>query len=745
MIRKESRFWTVTTRLVMTLLLVVGYGTSAWGQVKSYLMSKDNLGSVYVSSDISWDDSKGGMKFNGADRSGGNKNVVKITDNPFENVNPATGFALTMQCWINSSQNNGNRRLFEVFKNNNGTRYHWFNLIGGMSNTTDNWHMGIEMQRFYGASNNVVTYVKKSDTSKTYADKWVNVAVIFRPKDNSTAIAEVYVDGVMISTATHNGIYQTLYNIKDYDNVWIGNCNVDNHGTNGWIRNVQIIPSGNVNSLYLRSGVESLLNGKITAKVTGSSSGQAVTKAGIIMSSGVDIVLTAEPNTGYYMSEMFLDQTTGATTSVMTKSASDAYTNPEYSFTFNNTSYTFATFAQREYTVVYDQNSDVTVGGNTTTETVTGMPTATSTKYKYFTDAFTFPSATPTRTGYTFLGWSTDKNATTATYTANQTIEADNTSTATTPKGILSSAVSDDHVLTLYAIWQKNDYTLNINVITQDYTGTQTASNSGTNSVTGTGGTVALARALETTPDEWTATNTVVQYKDRVKITTTNATDYHLQELRYSYNDGTEHTVDITDWNGYANVVKDFTMNHAAVTTVTAVFRHDHQYTITSDIQQNDGAGNSVAYLVTHNSTEGEPIASTASPTAMENDLVKVQATIASGYKLRQVDYKFTEENDWHSLYNNKTSGTGSLATFTTDALTMLGKDVAVKTVFLADRTVSVGGHSERGSITMTGTYGTSSGGVTTDATSANASLTANLGDLVTVAATCATNQCICF
>ena len=217
------------------------------------------------------------------------------------------------------------------------------------------------------------------------------MAIIFTPKNNSTAIAEVYVDGVKISSADHNGIYQTLQNIKDYTNVWIGNCNVDNHGTNGWIRNVQIIPSGNVNSLYLRSGVESLSNGKITAKVTGSSSGQTVTKAGIIMSSGVDIVLTAVPNTGYYMSEMFLDQTTGATTSVMTKSASDAYTNPEYSFTFNNTSYTFATFSEREYTVVYNQNSDVTVGGQTTQETVTGMPTATDTKYKYFTDAFTFP------------------------------------------------------------------------------------------------------------------------------------------------------------------------------------------------------------------------------------------------------------------------------------------------------------------------------------------------------------------
>ena len=738
MIRKESRFWTVTMlRGLVALLLIVGYSTSAWGQVKSYLMSKDNLGSVDVSSDISWDDAKGGMHFNGADRANGTKNVVKITDKPFDNVNPNTGFAVTMQCWINSSQNDGNRRLLEVFINDNsGNRYHWFNFIGGMSNSNDNWHMGIEMQRHHGTTSNVVTYVKKTDANKTYADKWVNVAIIFTPKNNSTAIAEVYVDGVKISSADHNGIYQTLQNIKDYTNVWIGNCNVDNHGTNGWIRNVQIIPSGNVNSLYLRSGVESLSNGKITAKVTGSSSGQTVTKAGIIMSSGVDIVLTAVPNTGYYMSEMFLDQTTGATTSVMTKSASDAYTNPEYSFTFNNTSYTFATFSEREYTVVYNQNSDVTVGGQTTQETVTGMPTATDTKYKYFTDAFTFPTETPTRTGYTFLGWSTDKDATTATYTASEcqsgkTLAAAEGGATESDKGVFSSAASDQNVLTLYAIWQKNDYTLNINVITQDYTGTQTASNSGTNSVTGTGGTVALARALETTPDEWTATNTVVQYKDRVKITTTNATDYHLQELRYSYNDGTEHTVDITDWNGYSSVVKDFTMNHAAITNVTAVFKHNQQYNITTSAIS--GTGNTVSYLVKHNGTEGSAVASTASPQAMENDEVKVIATATTGYKVRSIEYKFASETDWHSLFYGKTTS------ITTSALTMLGQEVTVNTIFLADRTIAVGGHSERGSITMTGTYGTSSGDVTTDATSANASLTANLGDLVTVAATCGT------
>ena len=54
--------------------------------------------------------------------------------------------------------------------------------------------------------------------------------------------------------------------------------------------------------------------------------------------------------------------------------------------------------------------------------------------------SFIVTSVVPTREGYTFLGWSTDRNATTATYTAGTTV----TLTATAS------------VATLYAVWQKN-------------------------------------------------------------------------------------------------------------------------------------------------------------------------------------------------------------------------------------------------------------------------------------------------
>lgn len=58
--------------------------------------------------------------------------------------------------------------------------------------------------------------------------------------------------------------------------------------------------------------------------------------------------------------------------------------------------------------------------------------------------AFTISSTKPTRTGYSFLGWSTSSNATTATYSGGSSI----TISANT---------------TLYAVWKINSYTLTVN------------------------------------------------------------------------------------------------------------------------------------------------------------------------------------------------------------------------------------------------------------------------------------------
>ena len=82
------------------------------------------------------------------------------------------------------------------------------------------------------------------------------------------------------------------------------------------------------------------------------------------------------------------------------------------------------TFAQAEHKVSFNAN-----GGS-------GAPSA---QTKYYKNALTLSSTKPTRTGYSFVGWNTDKNATSASYQpgASYTKDAD---------------------LTLYAIWKANTY-----------------------------------------------------------------------------------------------------------------------------------------------------------------------------------------------------------------------------------------------------------------------------------------------
>ena len=80
------------------------------------------------------------------------------------------------------------------------------------------------------------------------------------------------------------------------------------------------------------------------------------------------------------------------------------------------------------YALYFDANGGTLIGASPVSTTTTST-------------TYSFPvTATATRDGYTFLGWSKDKTATAATYPANSTV----TLTAAAP------------VATLYAVWQEN-------------------------------------------------------------------------------------------------------------------------------------------------------------------------------------------------------------------------------------------------------------------------------------------------
>ena len=108
------------------------------------------------------------------------------------------------------------------------------------------------------------------------------------------------------------------------------------------------------------------------------------------------------------------------------KSATTATYQPGGSFTTNANTTLYAIWKINTYTVTYHAN-----GG-------TGVP---SSQTKVYGVALTLSTTKPTRAGYTFLGWSTNKSATTATYQ---------------PGGSFTTNANT----TLYAIWKADTYTV---------------------------------------------------------------------------------------------------------------------------------------------------------------------------------------------------------------------------------------------------------------------------------------------
>ena len=109
--------------------------------------------------------------------------------------------------------------------------------------------------------------------------------------------------------------------------------------------------------------------------------------------------------------------------------ATSATYQPGDSFTGNSNTTLYAVWKENTYTVSFNAN-----GGS-------GAP-GRQTKYHFST--LTLSSTKPTRTGYTFLGWSTSSTATSATYQSG------------------SSFTSNSDII-LYAVWQQNYTVLDVN------------------------------------------------------------------------------------------------------------------------------------------------------------------------------------------------------------------------------------------------------------------------------------------
>ncbi|MBR6214438.1 MAG: InlB B-repeat-containing protein [Candidatus Methanomethylophilaceae archaeon] len=192
---------------------------------------------------------------------------------------------------------------------------------------------------------------------------------------------------------------------------------------------------------------------KVSYNANGGSGAPSTTDGGTSTSSTKSVTLssTAPTRSGY----TFLGWATSSSATSATYSKGGSY-----SFSYGTTAL-YAVWQQNTYTCYLNFNAN---GGSGAPSNLNYTGTSTS------NHTFTIPSTTPTKSGYTFLGWATSSSATSASYQPNGSI-----------------AVAYNGTTTLYAVWSQITYTCNLNFnanggsgapSNQTYTGTSTANHS---------------------------------------------------------------------------------------------------------------------------------------------------------------------------------------------------------------------------------------------------------------------------
>ena len=279
-------------------------------------------------------------------------------------------------------------------------------------------------------------------------------------------------------------------------------------------------------------------------------------------------------------------------------------------------------------------NGDKTVTyyaeGNSYTNTLSynanggsGVPSSqtASVTYPNTAKSFTISSTIPTRTGYTFKGWSTSSTATSASYSAGGSIT------------VGSNNKTSNQSTTLYAVWQANSYT---NTLNYNANGGSGAPSSQTGSVTypntsksftisstvpsrtgyifkgwstsstatsanyNAGGSITVGSSSNvgnqstTLYAVWTVNNYTVTYIDRIKGTTTNLGSSTASKVYGSTVAGSDLGTDTSLHKYYTNYYYDSCTSATVGTSGATVYRYfvlgTSDYKVLHQQEQLDGS-----------------------------------------------------------------------------------------------------------------------------------------------------------
>lgn len=186
-------------------------------------------------------------------------------------------------------------------------------------------------------------------------------------------------------------------------------------------------------TFYAASSVRSSWSGEVLLQVNG------VTRGGSYAISGSDFSgsghsVSFSINTSNFLGPWDVDEfEPGDTVKLVFYNAEDQFVNSSGNCLYLKSG-GFSSYATKEITLYFSANGGSGAPGYQELEA-----------NSYGTATFTIPTTTPTRDGYTFLGWSLSSSATSASYYGGGNIQ-----------------LTDDD--TLYAVWQKNaTYTLTFN------------------------------------------------------------------------------------------------------------------------------------------------------------------------------------------------------------------------------------------------------------------------------------------
>ena len=298
-------------------------------------------------------------------------------------------------------------------------------------------------------------------------DPWYYATAMKFDSSTLSALRSKNVTGITLTVNCTKSMTGESYISYKYNNTWGGNSNSaawarstngGSSASSGATANAYTIPAQSLSTgtqtFTLRT--DTPYNG---VPVYGLVAGPRLTVSGRWRFDSATLHITTDETDYTYTLSYNANSGSGAPGSQQ-QTVTGGGTAPSMTFTISNTrptrtGYDFLGWSTNQYATAasYQPGGTITVSANTilyaiwkaVTYTVSynanGGSGAPASQTKTYNVALTLSSTTPTRTGYTFLGWSTSSSATTATYSAG-------------------GSYTTNASATLYAVWQVITYTI---------------------------------------------------------------------------------------------------------------------------------------------------------------------------------------------------------------------------------------------------------------------------------------------